>query len=769
MLLVGLITLVTLGIYVMVGMSYPILEHNTAVVLGPLNHFSLVYPTGSSTLEPSVVSQIRAHPNIAQAMPENGQGLFINVPSLGFSSSFQVLGLAHDDVQRLIELCGLQIKEGRLPSPRSSEILLSEEIANTLGLHLGDQLDRSVDESTYGAILAPMTLVGILASPTSTPPAQRAYVAIASYEYLDSHELYAPRQSGLVVIAQPGHKAAIDTFVQTTIRSPRTHVETYQRKAAFMARNRQIINAVLGVVDSLVAIIAALVIGMINQIALVQRLPDLGVLHAIGHHKRRLIHHLTLETVIVAATGWLVGIALSQAALAWLKVAVYASKGVLLNLANPASLCFTLPIPLAVVVFAALSIVRVFARLDSINIVERGKLSVEGAGNQSRGKQASFLKPLSSLTFHLRHRRRGMTLIAGMGAMILGVAFPIFFFSPAIAAQNELYVNYLRHAAEVGPGLGRTVDPSVVTQIRAHGDVTRVIPAAQLELPISIPPVSQNVAMIYAVLQDDLAYLISLWGLQLREERLPRPYANEIVLTESLAMNRSLRMGDVVGRPVNDRDLMPTEMIVVGILASDDISLGFASLEYVESHELYAAHPTHLLVFPAKGRKVSLDRWLEQQVASKYTSVVTYALRWQEMQRFTRNLVLLFAAMEGIIAFVAAAALSALNIIFFAQRRDEFGVLYAVGRSHPWLVLRAAKETVGLVAIAWVIGAVVCVVGLVLAQAWVYAPIGLRLNVWNLTPWLFTFPIPLVVVAASTGTIARMLSRLDPVAVIERR
>jgi hypothetical protein len=42
-------------------------------------------------------------------------------------------------------------------------------------------------------------------------------------------------------------------------------------------------------------------------------------------------------------------------------------------------------------------------------------------------------------------------------------------------------------------------------------------------------------------------------------------------------------------------------------------------------------------------------------------------------------------------------------------------------------------------------------------------------NLYNLTPWLFTLPIPLAVVVASAGTISWMLSRLDPVAVIERR
>ena len=43
------------------------------------------------------------------------------------------------------------------------------------------------------------------------------------------------------------------------------------------------------------------------------------------------------------------------------------------------------------------------------------------------------------------------------------------------------------------------------------------------------------------------------------------------------------------------------------------------------------------------------------------------------------------------------------------------------------------------------------------------------LDVFNTAPWLFTLPMPLAVVTVSGGLVAWMLSRLDPVAVIERR
>jgi hypothetical protein len=364
-----------------------------------------------------------------------------------------------------------------------------------------------------------------------------------------------------------------------------------------------------------------------------------------------------------------------------------------------------------------------------------------------------------------------------MGLMILGVACPIFFFSPVIEAQKPFLLNHLNYVGLVQPGIANTVDPNVVGQIQSHPATERAIPVRPLPLSVSIPPVSQSMAFVYGVFEDDLPYLVDLMGLQIKEGRLPRPRSNELVLSEPLAQNRDLHVGDVVGRPVNERDQeIPTEMVIVGILEpssremlSTEVGLGFASGEYLASHELYTSWPVHLFVVPAMGQKTELNRWLQETIASRWTLVDTYAQRAQDMDRTTRGILLLFAAVESIIAVVAAIALAALNYIFFSQRRDEFGILHSVGRSRPWLVLRTTKETTGVVLVAWLLGATLCVALLLYAQLAVFAPKGLNLNLLNLTPWMFTLPIPIAVVAASVATIAWMLSKLDPVAVVERR
>ena len=765
LLMVSLIALVTLGISVMVGLLDSLTE-NIDLLSGQLTRFSLVHPATSDTLDPAVVSRIRAHPDVAQAIQV--QRLYINMPLGPATGSWSLLGVSEPDIPVLMGICNVSLKEGRLLQPRTNEIMLSQEAAKALGIDIGDAIGRSINADYYGGIPAEMLLVGILAG----DPELSVRTGFASREYMESHKDLS-RPAGLIVSAQEGKKAAVDEFLETAILSARTDVETAAQLFAMSDNVRRLFRIVCGVIDGLVAVVVALVVGVINQIALTQRLSDLGLLHALGRHKRQLVRGLTLETAVIAAVGWTFGLALSALVLVWTRDSLFRPNGMELTLTNPAPLWFSLPIPLVVAGSAARSVTRLFARLDSVAIIERGKLSMEigqrQSGRRSRTPRSSA-RPLSSWTFYLRHRRRGLMLVAAVALMILGISFPMFLTSAMVDTQNPFLLNYLQQVSEVQSSVGRAVDPGAAGQIRAHPAVARVIPTMRLDLTISIPPVGISRARIYAVSEQDLPMLVDLFGMQLKEGRLPQPRSNEIVLSESLALNRDLSIGDAVGRPVykEDKDI-PSEMVVAGILASRDVSLGFASQEYLESHELYSGWAVNLLVVPAEGRKAELDTWLEEHVASDGTLVSTYDALLSEARQSTLVMNLLFAALEGVIVIVAATALTALNYIFFSQRKEEFGILHAVGRGRLWLSLRAARESGSVVILGWLIGAALCMIGLICAQAILYEPRGLSLSYLNPSPWLFTLPVPLAIVAVSTGTISRLLSKLDPVAIIERR
>jgi len=597
---------------------------------------------------------------------------------------------------------------------------------------------------------------------------------------MNSHELFvSPWTRGLVVIAHEGHEAQVEDFLESEIASMRTHVATHRGLTETAERLSMLFHAIFGIVDCLVAVVMALVIGPITQVTRARRLEESGLLNALGHSKRRLVRRSALETAIMTGIGWLVGLALAWLFFALLRATIYQPSGLPLGLTDLTPIWFSLPIPLVTTAVVMWGTARTFKRFDAVAIVERGKLSMEGADQQETVKRRraprSSTKPLSSLTFYPRHRGRGMILIAAMALMILGVSFPAFLFAP-MADTMQTFVKPLRQIGVVTPRAGIAVDPGVAAQIRIHPTVAHVIPALNLPLEVQMPPLDWPIS-IYGLSQDDMQALMPLYELQLKEGRLPQPRTSEIAISEAVAQNRRLHVGDMIGQPVNEQDgAIRTEMVISGILSylshaqgEDDPWLGFAWYEYLTSHELYAQHPVHLLVVPHEGQKAEMDAWLRQDLHSDLVEVRTFD--WLRRMFPLLGLLLLgvFGVVESLIAVVAAVAMAVLSYVFFVQRRDEFGILHAIGRSQPWLVMRTVGETVSVVTLAWLIGAAMCGAGLAYMQTALYAPRGLALDFLNPTPWLFTLPMPLAVVVVSGGLVARMLSRLDPVSVIERR
>ncbi len=742
----------------------------------------------SGTLDAGLVAQIRAHPDVAAVLPENG--LYIGVP-MGMLVPTPVLGVTEADLPVVMKACDLRLKEGRLIKPRTGEIILSEEIVRALDLTIGDHVSYEINADYYRTMATELTLVGILESvPSAAGP--EVWVGFVSYEYLDSHERYQPRATNWLILPRPGSRIAVNDFASDLIaqntESPSGHLQSFEdeMEALVMEQVQGGIDVVFAFLDGLVAVAAALVVGIVHRIAIAHRLPELGLLHAAGYSKRSLVRRLVLEVAAIAGVGWAIGLLCAHGFAVLLGSTFFAAQGLSINLADPRPLLYTLPTPLVVVAWINMSVRRTLNHLDPVSIIERGKLSMEETGGGKQRKVCSSPCPLSSWTFVLRHRSRSILLLAAIGLMILGVTLPRFLNTVQNDSMLPLYLSYASHAAIVSPGFTyREIPPDVVAQIRAHPAVAHVIPVRALSMVINIPMYGELASMpVYAVREQDLPILLDAYGLRLGEGELVEPRSGHVVLTSALARNRNLDVGSMIGYPVNERDGIPTELTVVGLLEPTSPALveragydvppmprwvGFASYEYVDGHERYAGTPTRLLVVPVEGRDAEMEIWLQEAVASPRVEIETlgtsYRL-WQGLVQISQTI-----AYIGMTILIVAAglALAILNYILVTQRRDEFGALHALGHSRAALIARTLRESVGITTVAWLVGAVVCIAGLLYFQINVYAPLGTSVDLTNPIPWLFTLPIPLAVVAASAGTIAWVLSRLDPIAIIERR
>jgi ABC-type lipoprotein release transport system permease subunit len=759
-LLIIIIALVTLAVSAMVSVLDSFLE-NMSIDIAYLDFMSGVYATSGYELDPGIAAQIRNHPDVERVIPESG--FTINHPQLIGVNWVRMLVIPTEEMSGLLRTCGLRIEEGRLPVANAPELVLSVDTARSLGLQLGDRISRATRPDYYFSLSSELTVVGLLGQDSATGQ-RNVRLGLIPFEYLTGHEDYTPRPIGLLIIPQPNRTAALNRFL-ATLPASLVDSETKDYWDASVGRTATLLRLIFAFVDLLVAGVVAVVAGVINQIAIMRRLPEFGLLQAVGWRKKALLGRVTGGTAMTAAVGWLVGLAalVLLVTLGW--NALLEPRGQEWSL-NYWPFLYTLPVPLAVISFTAGSVRRVFRRLDAVAIIERGKLSMEENGKQSGN--SSSPRPLSSWTFYLRHRRRGLLLIAAMALMIVGVAFPVFVILPMLDAQTPA-IEYLRYVSEVQPGSSNDLDPGIVAQMRAHPSIARVIPAGALYMGISVPPFSQSQTALYAVFEEDISYLMDRFGLRLIQGRLPQPRTNEIIISEALALNRGLKIGDSIGKPVFEKDSFPIELNVIGLLESDGMWMGFASLEYLQSHELTANYSIRLLVAPEVGDKADLDAWLLDNVDSTATVVLTYDKEWRRFQQTRVGGLQVLGMVLSLVAAIAAAALAVLNYIFFSQRRDEFGVLHAVGRSRRWLTWRAGRETLVTTTAAWLIGAALCVGVVLYLQLAVYVPRGLSMDLTSIAPWLFTLPIPLAVAAASVSTIGWMLRQLDPVSVIEGR
>jgi ABC-type lipoprotein release transport system permease subunit len=776
-LLMVLMGLAVLGLYLLVG-----LMQETFIVpqrLGDnyLSKFSLVQPDTTRTLDPTIAAQIRANPEVAQVLLQNN--LEIRVDNVGnMPYAFRLLGLQEADIPTVLARSGVTLVEGQLPQPRTNGVALSQEIVTALGMKIGDTLERSVDEQYYGALVSPLKLVGIL---KGNGVGYNVRLGVMSYEYLDSHERYRDLVTyGLLVIAQPGHEAAVDGWLRREINSSQVKTYTLQWSNENMARVDAIMNTFYIPITLLITLAITLVIGAINQIAFARRLPEFGTLNAAGYSQAWLARRLTLETTGLAAAGWALGLGLAWGVMALLNAWVYAPKGYAFNPIQMVALPYVTPLPLAVIAVTFFSVARVLRRMDAVAIVERGELSLEGEPPR-RGAQAhatSLHQPLAFTTFYRRHSRRAMLVIGAMALTISGVAFLGFAVTILTDMANPGLAN-LSYMSLVVPK-SVELDPTVIAQIRTHPAVERVIPVYTV-VPFGIvyPPLDPNYPIeAYSVGVEDMAYVVDLYHLKLAQGRLPRPNSNEIVLSWMQAKNRNLKVGDVIGNrdhPIyQDAPTLPSDLVVSGIFAqaenpAEETWLSFMSFEFINSYKSDWKTDLSLFVVPKPGQKAELDAWLENKIAGSQRKVSTYGKNQADVQRQERNLLASFLLMEVVIAFVAAIALAGLNYIFASQRQSEFGLLNALGFTRRQLVWRVVRETASIVVAAWLLSVLLYAAGLLYMQLGLYAPLGFRLGILNPSPWLFTLPIPIAVLAASSGTIGWTLSRLDPVSIIERR
>jgi len=374
------------------------------------------------------------------------------------------------------------------------------------------------------------------------------------------------------------------------------------------------------------------------------------------------------------------------------------------------------------------------------------------------------LNPLSIFIYYARNKRKALPVLGILTLAVFGISLTLVL-TATIFDGVRGFISPYYHFVIIEPNYNKKYF-QLDTGLRAD---VRQSPHLEIFAPVQTSFISGTVLgiqtdfAIFGVGDDLMPRLMHATENTLLAGRLPTIREQEVALHESLMKTRGLRVGDYIGRDVDNNDNLQGKWQVVGITGGKTI-LNLVSLERLSK----GSTPNEVILIPKLGEMEGLVSDLNALESER--AVIQTPDYWNQfIERTLSQYDALVTAINVVIISVLSLGVGLLNMIYFRQRTGEFGVLAGIGFSRGFLLRRVTLEALLLTIVAWILGMLLSVGVYQLADALIFSPRGTPLSILNLRLLSGTIPVPIFVWLFSTVTIMWQLWRLDPVAVIDRR
>ncbi|HLJ53502.1 MAG TPA: FtsX-like permease family protein [Chthonomonadaceae bacterium] len=350
-----------------------------------------------------------------------------------------------------------------------------------------------------------------------------------------------------------------------------------------------------------------------------------------------------------------------------------------------------------------------------------------------------------------------VTLVASIVTIVHSIDLTIF----------TLY-GYNRYLTGITPRNALVVDPVELQKVRSLPELGRLYPTHSYQTMIKTI-FGKMVFPVFGLDAAGRAELMERCGVRLVSGRMPADGAPEAVISDQVATNLGLKVGDVLSRPESQDSYAPVPIRLVGLLHGP-VWLGLTSKALVDRESPYnfvgclAFSRTRDAADQARLGE-AIDRVLNKGKGRvwKFSGLVA------EARSALSNLYLIMNIVIGIIVFAISFVCGLLFNIYFTQRMPEIAMLSAIGYARSQLIARAVGETVALCVCGWILGGGLTMALLLGIRETLMAPRGLLLNPIDLQAFAFTAPVPIVISLFAVCTIGLRLATLDTVSIIERR
>ncbi len=327
-------------------------------VYGYQRHFCVLAPRTGVVLPPLDQAQILSEPLVRQTAVT--AVCLTTIHTIFGKFPFVLFGFTPEDMKPMLSLTQMRLIRGRLPREGQPECAISVEVARNRGLKLGDPVLTPDQTDSFSPV--EVKLVGLLSGPS--------WFAVTDRSFVTRH--FFPALQSLIVSAGDARKQPeLDRRLKRQIDPTHVRMFSFGQLVDELRSSLTNLYLIMRVVVTIVVVVLAIMMGMLSNIFFAQRLPEFGLLVAMGYTRSRLLWRIVRETAWMVFLGWVLGAALSAAILKSLQVWLFDPRGLLLNPLDPGAYLYTIPIPFAVLLFAALAVGPRLLSLDPVQIIER--------------------------------------------------------------------------------------------------------------------------------------------------------------------------------------------------------------------------------------------------------------------------------------------------------------------------------------------------------------------------------------------------------------
>ncbi len=355
------VTLVIVLSVVLIGTVVTIIRSIDLTVLtvyGYNRYFLVAVPRNGNRVDPRAELTIRAEP-LAKEIYRISV-CFTNIHTIFGKFPFVLFGLTQEEMPKMLRLTRMRLVQGRLPREGEAACALSVGIARNRNLKIGDVVLAPNIEDSFAPV--PVKLVGLLDGEN--------WFAVISKEFVQKN-YFPPLEEIVVAAPTPEQQPELDRRLDNALDKRLVRLYTFGHLVRELRSSLRNLYLIMNIVITIVVLVIAIMMGMLSNIFFMQRLPEFALLAAMGYTRGMLLWRVVRETALLVSLGWTLGVLLSMGILWGLYGWVFEPRGMLLQPMDWQAYQYTVPVPIAVLAFAAMSVGPRLLAMDPVLVIER--------------------------------------------------------------------------------------------------------------------------------------------------------------------------------------------------------------------------------------------------------------------------------------------------------------------------------------------------------------------------------------------------------------